>query len=88
MPSMEQTSRIIEYGFNSELLAQIRGEQSKAAIAREIGVSRQLWDYYESGGCPSVPVLAKMLTRFNLSFHDLVKPLAVKRVANKGRQEE
>lgn len=75
---MDQFNPISEYEFSSERLTEIRGARSKAMIAREIGVSRQLWDYYESGGCPSVPVLAKMMVRFNLAFQDLVKPVRSK----------
>lgn len=63
-----------EYQFNGAALTQMRAGRSKAMIAKEIEVSRQLWDHYEKGGWPSVPILAKIMDRFNLTFDELVKP--------------
>jgi transcriptional regulator with XRE-family HTH domain len=78
-----------EYTFNSEKLTQLRGQTSKAQMARNIGISPQLWDYYESGGCPSIPILARMLfyfrsTKVDISFEDLVITKAEKPVTSKG----
>lgn len=61
-----------EYSFNAATLKKLRGQRAKAEVAKDLGISRQLWDYYESGGFPSVPMLARMMDYFKVRFEDLV----------------
>lgn len=85
---MEQTNNNTEYSFNPAPLVELRGANSKTAMARRIGVSRQLYDFYESGGFPSVRVLARMIDEFRLNFSDLVQPVKVPRPSRRSRVEK
>lgn len=67
------TSMSYEYSFNAATLKKLRGQRAKTEMAKDLGISRQLWDYYESGGFPSVPMLARMMDHFKVRFEDLIK---------------
>lgn len=65
--------------FNAEKLKEARGQRPQSAVARELGISRQLLKYYESGGWPSVEKLVLLMSYFKLQFGELV-------VSNKPRE--
>lgn len=72
---MRQENLQTEYSFNGARLSSLRDGRTKTYMARQLGVSVQVWHYYETGGWPSVKVLARIMDRFGLSFSDLVEPV-------------
>lgn len=72
MPAM---SKHKNYQFNPAPLIRARDGRPKTLMAERLGVSRQLYSFYEAGGFPSVKVLARMIDEFRLTFSDLVRPV-------------
>lgn len=64
-----------DYEFNPAPLIRARDGRPKTLMADRLGVSRQLYSFYEAGGFPSVKVLARIMKEFRLSFSDLVRPV-------------
>lgn len=63
-----------DYDFDSQKLVTARGLMSQSEAAKRMGISRQLLDYYEKGGRPSIKVLARIIQVYGIRFDQLISP--------------
>lgn len=72
------TSRLT---FNDTKLKQLIAGRRKVIVAREIGIQRQLLDYYLRGGMPSVENLYRLADHFKVKPDALINRPASKSAA-------
>lgn len=61
----------LKISFNPEPLIRLRGEVSKSAFARKVGVSSMVYSNWERGQCPAGDNLYRIVKTFNLPLDAL-----------------